>query len=362
MTIPLVDLQAQYHSIKDEIAQAIQVVLNHGGYILGPEVTSFEKAFASYCESSHCIGVASGTDAIHLILRALEIGDGDEVIIPAYTFIATALGITQAQAKPVLVDVRSSDALIDTDLIENAITHRTKAIMPVHLYGRCCDMDPINRLARKYNLKVVEDAAQAHGATYKGKKAGSLGNAAAFSFYPGKNLGAYGDGGAITTSDKEMADRLLLLRNWGSRVKYHHEEPGLNSRLDTIQAAILNVKLKYLDQWNQCRRNWAGLYDQLLPNFDQPLDRPGNTAIFHIYAIRVKNRDEILKNLQSQGVGAGLHYPFPIHKLNAYRYLDKRTYPEAEAWANEELSLPMFAELTEEQVRYITQTLLNCPK
>ncbi|MFM7318483.1 MAG: DegT/DnrJ/EryC1/StrS family aminotransferase [bacterium] len=362
MTIPLVDLQAQYRSIQNEIALAIQAVLDHGGYILGPEVAIFEKAFASYCDSAHCIGVASGTDAIYLILRALEIGEGDEVIIPAFTFIATALGITQAGAKPVLVDVRSSDALIDSDLIENAITPQTKAIMPVHLYGRCCDMDSINKLALKYNLKVVEDAAQAHGASYKGKKAGSLGHAAAFSFYPGKNLGAYGDGGAITTSDKNLADRLTLLRNWGSRVKYHHEEPGLNSRLDTIQAAILNVKLKYLDQWNKRRRDWATLYDQLLPDFGQPVDRPGNLSIYHIYAVRVKQRDEVLKNLQSQGIGAGLHYPFPIHKLNAYKDLDFQPYPQAEKWASEELSLPMFAELTEEQVRHVSQTLLNNSK
>lgn len=359
MNIPLVDLQAQYRSIQAEIARAIQAVLDHGGYILGPEVSAFEQAFAAYCDSAHSIGVASGTDAIHLILRALEIGPGDEVILPAFTFIATALGVTQAGATPVLVDVNTDDALINASLIENAITPRTRAIMPVHLYGRCCAMDVINALADKYNLKVVEDAAQAHGATYKGKRAGSLGHAAAFSFYPGKNLGAYGDGGAITTSDPALADRLKLLRNWGSRVKYHHEETGLNSRLDTIQAAILQVKLQYLDQWNARRRHWAALYDQLLPGLGQPANHADREPIYHIYGIRVANRDQKIKQLQDQGIGAGVHYPFPIHKLKAYRNLDTQPFPQAESWAAEELSLPMYAELTEEQVKHVVRAVLE---
>jgi dTDP-4-amino-4,6-dideoxygalactose transaminase len=357
MNIPLVDLQAQYRSIQSEVSIAIQTVLNHGGYILGPEVLAFENNFASFCGSRHCVGVASGTDAIHLILRAFEIGPGDEVILPAFTFIATALGVTQAGASPVLVDVRSDDALINADLIESAITPRTKAIMPVHLYGRCCDMDAINALATKYNLKVVEDSAQAHGALYKGQRAGSLGHAAAFSFYPGKNLGAYGDGGAITTNDENLAERLKLLRNWGSRVKYHHEETGLNSRLDTIQAAILQIKLQHLDQWNKLRREWAALYDQLLPDYRKPVNHPDREPIYHIYGIRVSRRDEKLKKLQAQGIGAGVHYPFPVHQLTAYRNLDVQPFPEAEDWALEELSLPMFAELTEDQVQYVARAV-----
>lgn len=357
MKIQLVDLQAQYRLIKNEIDHAIQKVIDHGGFILGPEVSEFEKNFADFCGTSHCIGVASGTDAIHLILRALEIGSGDEVIIPAFTFIASALGISQAGASPVLVDVNEKDALINPDLIENSITPKTKAIMPVHLYGRCSNMDEIKTIAKKHHLYVIEDAAQAHGATYKGKKAGSLGHAAAFSFYPGKNLGAYGDAGAVTTSDHGLAERLILLRNWGSRVKYHHEETGLNSRLDTIQAAILNVKLKYLESWNKQRRKLAKLYDQLLPEFGQPENNAENLAIYHIYAIKIKNRDEVIKKLVSKGIGAGIHYPFPIHQLKAYQYLDDKSFPQAEKWATEELSLPIFPELTEEQIYYISQSL-----
>lgn len=357
MKIQLVDLQAQYRLIKNEIDHAIQKVIDHGGFILGPEVSEFEKNFADFCGTSHCIGVASGTDAIHLILRALEIGSGDEVIIPAFTFIASALGISQAGASPVLVDVNEKDALINPDLIENSITPKTKAIMPVHLYGRCSNMDEIKTIAKKHHLYVIEDAAQAHGATYKGKNAGSLGHAAAFSFYPGKNLGAYGDAGAVTTSDHGLAERLILLRNWGSRVKYHHEETGLNSRLDTIQAAILNVKLKYLESWNKQRRKLAKLYDQLLPEFGQPENNAENLAIYHIYAIKIKNRDEVIKKLVSKGIGAGIHYPFPIHQLKAYQYLDDKSFPQAEKWATEELSLPIFPELTEEQIYYISQSL-----
>lgn len=358
MNIPLVDLQAQYATIKPEIAVAIQNVLDHGGYILGPEVADFESRFAACCHAKHGIGVASGTDAIHLILRALDIGPGDEVILPAFTFVATALGVTQAGATPVLVDVRRDDALIDPALIEAAITPRTRAIMPVHLYGRCCDMDAIQTIAARHGLKIVEDAAQAHGAAYRGKPAGSLGHAAAFSFYPGKNLGAYGDGGAVTTSDDALAERLKLLRNWGSRIKYHHEEPGLNSRLDTIQAAILGVKLRYLDQWNAARRKWAALYHELLPGFGQPVDHADREPVYHIYAVRSKARDTVLKHLQAAGIGAGIHYPFPVHRLNAYRELAVKPFPESDAWAAEELSLPMYAELTEAQVRHIAAQLL----
>lgn len=357
MQIPLVDLHAQYLSIKNEIDAAIQRVLNQSAFILGPEVESFETHFADFCQARFCIGVASGTDAIHLILRAMEIGPGDEVILPSFTFVATALGVTQAGATPVLVDVRHDDALINAECIENAITPRTRAIMPVHLYGRCCDMASIYQIAEKYNLKIVEDAAQAHGSLYHSRRSGSLGHAAAFSFYPGKNLGAYGDGGAITTNDQALADRLRLLRNWGSRIKYHHEEPGLNSRLDSIQAAILNVKLQYLDKSNERRRELAALYDQLLPEFRQPLNHDTRQPIYHIYAVRVANRDSTLQKLNAAGIGAGVHYPFPIHKLKAYNHLATKPFPEAEAWAAEELSLPIYAELTEEQVKLVCSAL-----
>src|SRR5260370_1131186 len=252
MHIPLVDLKAQYAGIRAEVHTAMQDVLEDASFILGPQLEAFENAFASFCGTRHCVGVASGTDALHLIFRAMDIGPGDEVIVPAFTFIATALGVSQAGATPVLVDVRQEDGLMDPEHIRPAITRRTKAILPVHLYGRCADMDRINAVARAYGLKVVEDAAQAHGATYKGKPAGSLGAAAAFSFYPGKNLGAYGDGGAITTEDAALAERLRLLRNWGSRKKYHHEEQGLNSRLDPPQAPILNVQRKRQASRNGC--------------------------------------------------------------------------------------------------------------
>jgi dTDP-4-amino-4,6-dideoxygalactose transaminase len=310
MEIPFVDLKAQYRAIKDEVHKAMQEVLEQSCFILGPPLEAFEKAFAEFCGVKHCVGVASGTDAIHLILRAADIGPGDEVIVPAMTFVATALGVTQAGATPVLVDVHAKDALLDAEQIARAVTPRTKAIVPVHLYGRCADMDAINDVAAQHGLLVFEDAAQAHGATYKARPAGSLSQAAAFSFYPGKNLGAYGDGGAITTKDDRLADRLRLLRNWGSKRKYHHEEFGLNSRLDTLQAAILNVKLRHLPRWNDLRRQHAGTYDRLLyhrPELVRPLDTLGNSSIYHLYVVRCQDRDSRLARLAANGVPAGIH-------------------------------------------------------
>ncbi len=272
MQIPLVDLKAQYATIRDEVNSALQQVLDETSFILGPHVAQFEAEFARFCGVPHCIGVASGTDALQLIFRAMEIGPGDEVIVPAFTFVASALGVSLAGATPVLVDVRRADGLIDCARIEEAITSRTRAILPVHLYGRCAEMDRIGQLAAAYNLRVIEDACQAHGAMYKGRFAGSFGAAAAFSFYPGKNLGAYGDGGAITTSDEALAERLRLMRNWGSRKKYHHEEIAFNSRLDSVQAAVLLVKLRRLHEWNASRREHAAAYDRLLA-------RPGRCRI-----------------------------------------------------------------------------------
>jgi dTDP-4-amino-4,6-dideoxygalactose transaminase len=363
MQIPLVDLRAQYASIREEINAALQSVLDESCFILGPPVAQFEAEFAAFCGVPHCIGVASGTDALHLIFRALEIGSGDEVIVPAFTFVASALGVSLAGATPVLVDVRREDGLIDPDKIEAAITPRTRAILPVHLYGRACEMDAIGTIAEAHDLVVVEDACQAHGATYKGRPTGSLGHAAAFSFYPGKNLGCYGDGGAITTSDAALAERLRLMRNWGSRKKYHHEELALNSRLDTIQAAVLRVKLANLARWNALRRRHAAMYDRLLaPRPDVTLPAPAtgrSDHVYHIYAVRVADRAAKLERLEQHQVQAGIHYPFPLHRLRAYRNLAMtgRSLAESEAWADECMSLPMYPELTDEQIRYVVDRL-----
>jgi dTDP-4-amino-4,6-dideoxygalactose transaminase len=362
MHIPLVDLNAQYASIQTEVNAAMQTVLNEASFILGPAVASFERNFASFCQAKHCLGVASGTDALQLIFRALNIGPGDEVIVPAFTFIATALGAQLAGATPVIVDVNRADGLIDPDKIAAAITNRTKAIVPVHLYGRCADMDRILPIAAAHGLHVVEDACQAHGARYKGRTAGSLGTAAAFSFYPGKNLGAYGDGGAITTNDAALTQRLQLLRNWGSIRKYHHEEPGLNSRLDSLQAAVLDVKLRYLSQWNQQRREHAADYDRLLA--DQHIvpawpAHEGSESVHHLYVVRVKDRDARLASLNAQGIGAGIHYPFPLHRLRAFTTMGRScgSLTEAEGWASECLSLPLFPEISAEQRRRVVTVL-----
>jgi dTDP-4-amino-4,6-dideoxygalactose transaminase len=362
MDIPFVDLKAQYRAIQDEVRQAMAEVLEHACFILGPPLEVFEKALAQFCAAKHCIGVANGTDAIHLMLRAAGIGPGDEVIVPAMTFVATALGVTQAGASPVLVDVHGKDALLDANQIIRAVTPRTKAILPVHLYGRCADMDAIHAVAASHGLLVFEDAAQAHGATYQGKPAGSLSHAAAFSFYPGKNLGAYGDGGAITTNDDRLAERLRLLRNWGSKRKYHHEEFGLNSRLDTLQAAILHVKLRHLPRWNELRRQHAAVYDRLLsqrPNYVRPVETRGKTSVYHLYVVRCQDRDAQLARLAANGVHGGIHYPFALHQLNVYRHLAAggATFPQAEAWAAECLSLPMFPELTDEQIAFVVKCL-----
>jgi dTDP-4-amino-4,6-dideoxygalactose transaminase len=362
VSIPLVDLKAQYATIRAEINAEIQGVLDEGAFILGPQVEAFESAFASFCGVSHCVGVASGTDALHLTFRAMGIGLGDEVIVPAFTFVATALGVSQAGASPVLVDVRQEDGLMDPDCIKPAITSRTKAIVPVHLYGRCADMDRINAIAREHGLRVVEDAAQAHGALYKARTAGSLGTAAAFSFYPGKNLGAYGDGGAITTGDGALAERLRLLRNWGSRKKHHHEEQGLNSRLDTLQAAILGVKLKHLASWNESRRRHAALYDRLLAGRKDvviPPASPGSVPVFHIYAVRCRERDRLFRQLVGKGIGAGIHYPFAVHQLRAYQHLAPLpgSLAWSEAWAAQTLSLPMYAELTDAEIHQVITSM-----
>ncbi len=346
--VPLVDLKAQYREIETEIGAAVSRVLSRCDFILGEDVDSFEREFASYCGVKFAIGCGNGTDALRLACLALDIGPGDEVIVPAMTFIASALGVSQVGATPVFVDVEAGTALIDPDRIEAAITPRTKAIMPVHLYGQCCDMERITAVARRHDLRIIEDAAQAHGARRGGVRAGEVGDISCFSFYPGKNLGAYGDAGCLVTNSPEMAERLKLLRNWGSRKKYHHEEVGLNSRLDTLQAAILRVKLRHLDAWNEARRAHAKRYDQALAplrTLTPTVTDPG--SVYHLYVIRLEGRDEALAQLQAAGIGAGIHYPFAVHQLRAYGQPQAR-FPQAEDWSRRCLSLPIYAELPED--------------
>jgi dTDP-4-amino-4,6-dideoxygalactose transaminase len=346
--IPLVDLKAQRATIAREIEASIARVLDGCDFILGEELHLFEKEFAEYCGTPYAIGVASGTDALYLACRALGLGNGDEVIVPAMTFASTAFAVSLTGARPVFVDVRDEDALIDPDKIEVALTSHTKAIIPVHLYGNCADMEAVRAIAAKHCLIVIEDAAQAHGAVYAGRRAGSLGDIGCFSFYPGKNLGAYGDGGLMTTRHRDIAERIKLLRNCGSLVKYHHQEIGLNSRLDALQAAILRVKLKRLDEWNAARRRIAARYDAALRGV-AGIDLTRHTAggVHHLHVVRLDHREAVLRALNTQGIGAGIHYPFALHELIAYASLEYRSgaFPVAENWARRCLSLPIYPEL-----------------
>lgn len=365
MRVNFVDLQRQYQAYQQELNQAIQQVLDKSNYILGDEVEEFEQEFAKYCDTKYCIGVSSGTDALILILKALNIGKGDEIITAANTFIATALAVSACGAKPVLVDINPQTYNIDVNKIEEKITPNTKAILPVHLYGQMADMDPIIAIAKKYNLKIIEDACQAHGAKYKGQKAGSLGDISAFSFYPGKNLGAYGDAGAIITSNEKLSDKIKLLRNYGQRVKYYHDLKGLNNRLDTIQAAVLRVKLKYLDKWNQARQKNADLYNKLinqqLKNIITPYVEDFTQSIYHLYVIQANKRDELLKYLAEKEIYSGIHYPVPIHLQAAYQDLgyQQGNFPQTENIAKKIISLPMFAELKQEEIEYVVQNIKN---
>lgn len=346
--IPLVDLKAQFAEIRNEVDQAIARVLGRCDFILGEDVAAFEREFAAFSGAPDAVGCASGTDAIHLGLRVLGIGPGDEVIMPATTFVATALGISLVGATPILVDVDPETALIDPARVEAAITPRTRAILPVHLYGQCADMTALGAVAKRRNLTLLEDAAQAHGAKHRGRLAGALGRMGFFSFYPGKNLGACGDGGLITCDNTDLAERLRLLRNWGSRHKYHHEEIGLNSRLDTLQAAVLRVKLTRLEAWNAARRAHARRYDAAFAGIPGvTLTRYDAGAVYHLYVVRVAERDRVLARLNEAGIGAGIHYPFAVHELNAYRHLGYKPgdFPIAEDWARRCLSLPIYAEL-----------------
>lgn len=362
MNIPFIDLKTQFHALESELMPKIRAVMEQSSFILGGPVAEFEKNFAAYSECKHGIGVASGLDGIKLALRALDIGPGDEVITAANTFIATALGISSVGATPVLVDCDAHYYNIDPAKIEAAITPRTKAIMPVHLYGQPAEMEPIMDIARRHKLRVIEDASQAHGARYKGKRAGSFGDIAAFSLYPGKNLGAYGDGGIITTNDDALADKMLTLRNYGSKVKYHHLVKGENSRLDTIQAVVCDVKLKHLDAGNVKRRAAAARYTERLSGMKDvitPPLLPNAEHVFHLYVIRVPRREALMEHLKKNGVGTIIHYPIPIHLQDAYADAGwtNGMFPVTEKYAHEILSLPIFPDISGPQIDHVVASV-----
>ena len=360
MKIPFVDLKAQYTSIKEEIDSAIADVIANTAFIGGPFAKSFEDAFAEFCGVKHCVGVGNGTDALFIALKALGIGEGDEVITASNTFIATSEAITTTGAKVVFVDINPKTYNIDIEKIEEKITQRTKAIIPVHLYGQPADMDPIMDIAKRHNLKVIEDAAQAHGGLYKGRKIGSIGHIACFSFYPGKNLGAYGDAGAIVTNDDELAVKTRMLANHGRVEKYNHEVEGYNSRLDGIQAAILKVKLRHLPKWTESRRKNAYLYNEYLKHTElvTPTEIDDVKAVYHLYVVRVKKelRQKLQDHLKAEGIATGIHYPIALPNLKAYEYLkhSENIFTEATKASKEIVSLPMFPELEEAQIEYIS--------
>jgi len=361
--VPFVDLGAQYRTIEGEIGEATSRVIQQSDFILGREVSLFEEEFAAFCEAKYAIGVDSGTSALELALRAYDIGPGDEVITAANSFIASALAISHAGARPILVDVDPSTYTVDVSAIEKAITPRTKAVIPVHLYGHPAHMNPIRELADKHGLVIIEDACQAHGTRYKGRRTGSLGHAAAFSFYPGKNLGAYGDGGIVVTNDRGIARRLEMLRNYGQKEKYQHLFRGYNRRLDTLQAAVLRVKLRYLEKWNAARRWNAVLYHKFLDGCGLllPGEAPGAESVWHLYVIRAEQRDALKEHLISRGISASIHYPIPIHVQPAYLDLGykKGDFPVTESCAHQVLSLPMYAEISQDQIEYVAKTIRN---
>ena len=359
--IPFLDLKAQYRSIKKEVDAAVLGVLESSEFALGQEVEAFEEEFALYCQAKHAVGVNSGTSALHLALLAAGIGLGDEVITVPFTFVATAAAILYAGARPVFVDIEPRSFTMDVSLIERAITPRTKAILPVHLYGQPADMDPILEIARRHGLIVIEDAAQAHGAEYKERRVGALGDIGCFSFYPTKNLGAYGEAGAITTDNDKYASTVRTLRDWGQTRKYHHELKGFNYRMEGIQGAVLRVKLRHLEHWTEARRAHADRYRELLDN--TPVEAPKTMTnvrhVFHVYAIRTANRAALQRDLQRKEIQTGIHYPIPVHLQQAYAELGYRqgSFPSSERAAEEVLSLPMFAELKKEQLEDVTSAV-----
>jgi dTDP-4-amino-4,6-dideoxygalactose transaminase len=385
MTIPLVDLHAQYLAIKPDIDAAIQRVMAQCAFIGGEEVRAFETEFAAYCatreqpdggdgggegrsadEALHCATCANGTDALYLTLRALGIGPGDEVITVAHTFIATTEAISLTGARPVFVDIREDTMLMNADAVEAAITPRTRAVIPVHLYGQPCEMDRIVGIARRHGLKVIEDAAQAHGARWQQQRVGAIGDAACFSFYPGKNLGAYGDGGAIVSQDEDLIRRIRMLANHGRLEKYIHQIEGVNSRLDGLQAAILRVKLRHLDAWNAARQRHAVHYLEALHDSGVvlPVVHPDAEPVWHLFVVRVRERERVQARLKEQGIATGVHYPLPLHRQPAYKHLEipEGALPVTERVAAEVVSLPIYAELTAEQVEAISRTVAGAFK
>ena len=359
--IPFIDLQAQYHSIKQEIDHAISGVLESSQFVLGSEVKAFEEDFARFCAAKHGIAVNSGTSALHLALLAAGIGPGAEVITVPFTFVATIAAIYYTGARTVFVDVDPNSYTIDVKQIESAITNKTRAILPVHLYGQPADMDPIMEISRRHGLLVIEDAAQAHLAEYKGRRVGGIGDLGCFSFYPGKNLGAYGEGGMVVTNNPEYAHKIRMLRDWGQEKKYHHVLKGYNYRMEGMQGAILHTKLRYLQAWTEARRSHAALYDKLLTGSGIRIPQVMEYAyhVYHIYSLRVPKRDILQQTLQKQGIQTGIHYPIPVHMLEAYADLGYKSgdFPHSEQMANEVLSLPMFAELSDEQIHIVTQAI-----
>lgn len=362
MDVPFVDFSEQYRIIKDEIGPGLKKVFEAGNFILGQEEKDFEMDFAKYCESKYAVGVNSGTDALYLALAALDIKEGDEVILPPYTFIATALCISYGGAKPVFVDIEKDTYNLDPAKIEAAITPKTKAIIPVHIYGQAANMQEICAIAKEHNLKVIEDAAQAHGARYQGRRVGSLGQVACFSFYPTKALGAFGDGGMIVTNDETIYKNSLMLRDYGREGRYEHKIKGYNSRLDTVQAVVLSAKLKRLDQWNQMRAAMADVYRQELAavaDIVTPALKADRTHVYQTYAIRIKNRDRVADALKEKKIGVLIHYPIPLHLQQAYKELGHKVgdFPVSEVVSSEILSLPMFPHMTKEQVFYVCESL-----
>jgi dTDP-4-amino-4,6-dideoxygalactose transaminase len=359
MSIPFVDLKAQYESIKEDIDNAIASVINQTAFIGGGVIKEFEQDFANYVGSKHCIGVANGTDAIEIVLKALGIGDGDEVIVPALTWISTGGAVNNLGAEPVFVDVLADERTIDPSLIEAKITSKTKAIIPVHLYGLPARMNEIMEIAKKHNLLVIEDCAQAHGAEVDGKRVGTFGDAATFSFYPGKNLGAYGDAGAIVTNDDEVATTCRMMGNHGQLSKHDHRIIGRNSRLDTLQAAILKAKLPYLEKWTAARIQVAAWYNEKLQGVVKPITPAGMRHVFHLYVIESENRDELMNELKKNEIGCAIHYPTPLPHLESYSYQGHKLgdFPVAEKLCSEILSLPMYAETGEEMVDEVCDTL-----
>jgi len=362
MKIPFVDLKAQYNSIKAEMDPAIKNIIENTAFIGGDAVKTFESNFATFCNAKNCVGVGNGTDALWIVLKSLGVGSGDEVIVPANSFVATSEAVSMAGAKVVFCDADKSRYTINPSLIEEKITSKTKVIIPVHLYGCPADMDPINVIAKKYNLFVIEDAAQAHGAVYKGKKVGTLGDVACFSFYPGKNLGAYGDGGAVVTNNDDLAKRVRMYANHGRIGKYNHEFEGANSRLDGLQAAVLNVKLKHLQGWSDARLSNAHRYNELLSNcpfVTCPIIPKETSPVFHLYVIRLDRRDELKDFLGQNNISSGVHYPIALPNLDAYKYLkhEPEDFPVSSTYQKTILSLPMYPELTNEMIQWVAEKI-----